>query len=137
MVIRVNFLESQSWIKKAKLRGEIYSFLLEISSSRVDFDPCPPSGFRPPGCPPFPDPIPSCPHLGATLTFTPVCTPTYTSSHLAGHTITAWPDTVGQKLNSTLGQLRRVRAGKWGIKVALDVTEGIHTVQREDLGSEI
>lgn len=101
----------------------------------------PPSGFRPPDCPPFPEPFPSCFLCMSmpgchTLTFTPVCTPTYTSSHLAGHTITAWPDTVGQRRNGTLGQLKRVRAGKWGIEVALDVNEEIHTVQREDLGSE-
>jgi hypothetical protein len=62
LVTRVSFLEGQSWIKKAKPRDEVYSFFLEISSSRVVFDPCPypPSGFRPPDCSPFLDPIPSC-----------------------------------------------------------------------------
>lgn len=41
LVSRVNFLEGQSWIKKAKPRDEVYCFFLEISSNRVVFDPCP------------------------------------------------------------------------------------------------
>lgn len=99
--IRVNFLESRSWIKKAKPRDGIYSFFLEISDRRVAFNPCPyptpTTWFQTTRLSMIPRPLPqlsySMPGCHSHI-HTRVHAHIHIT-HLAGHTTTAWPDSVG------------------------------------------
>lgn len=134
--IRVNLLESRSWVKKAKPRDEVYSFSLEMAGSRVAFLSCttPTIWLQTTRLSMIPRPLPQLPILlnaWAPFSHSHPCARPHTShTLLVTQSLTAWPDPVGQRLDATLGQLKKVRAGKWGIKAVLNVTEEIHVSQR-------